>query len=344
MAQPVKVAVFGTKHWVKDHFDVYNKAHNNYELVYYDVTLSPLTAALAKGFQVVCVFVNDTVNAEVIDALAEAGVKLLALRCAGFNNVDLVRAEEKNIQVLRVPTYSPNAVAEHAVALLMALNRKIHKAYNKVREGNFSIDGLLGFDVFGKTVGIIGTGQIGAIFAKILKLGFGAKVIAYDVFQNKELIELGIAYVSLDEIYAQSDIISLHVPLLPATNHMINEESINKMKKGVTILNTSRGALIDTPAVVKALKAGKIGHLGLDVYEEEGNLFYEDLSEQGIADDMLSRLLTFPNVIITGHQAFFTKEAVEKIAQVTLENIADFIAGKPKTANTVTAPTHIAKK
>jgi len=336
----VRIAVFGNKHWVKDHFDPYNASHNKFEIVYFDVTLSPLTAALAKGFDAVCIFVNDAANAEVIDALAEAGVKLIALRCAGFNNVDLVRAEEKNITILRVPTYSPNAVAEHAVALLMALDRKIHKAYNKVREGNFSIDGLLGFDIYGKTVGVIGTGQIGAIFAKILKLGFGANVVAYDVFLNKELIDLGIKYVKLEELYPQCDIISLHVPLLPATHHIINETSIAQMKDGVTIINTSRGALIDTPAVVKALKSGKIGNLGLDVYEEEGNLFYEDLSGKIISDDMLSRLLTFPNVIITGHQAFFTKEAVEKIASVTLENVADFFAGKPNKANLVTAPTH----
>jgi len=339
----VKIAVFGTRHWVKQYFEEYNNSHTKFEIVYFEPTLSPLTASLAKGFEVVCVFVNDNVNTEVVGLLADYGIKLIALRCAGFNNVDLVKAEEKNILILRVPAYSPNAVAEHAVALVMTLNRHIHKAYNKVREGNFSIDGLLGFDVYNKTVGVIGTGQIGAIFAKILKLGFGAKVIAYDVFLNKELIDLGIVtYVTLDEIYAQSDIISLHVPLLPSTHHMINEESINKMKQGVMIVNTSRGALIDTPAVVKALKAGKIGHLGLDVYEEEGNLFYEDLSDRVIADDMLSRLLTFPNVIITGHQAFFTKEAVEKIASVTLTNVADFLAGTPKKENTVTAPTHLA--
>jgi len=340
----VRLAVFGNKHWVKDHFDPYNEAHNKFEIVYFDVALSAQTVSLAKGFDAVCIFVNDTANAQVIDGLADAGIKLIALRCAGFNNVDLVRAQEKNITILRVPAYSPNAVAEHAVALMMTLNRHIHKAYNKVREGNFAIDGLLGFDVYGKTVGVVGTGQIGAIFAKILKLGFGAKVIAYDVFLNKELIDLGINYVKLEELYAQCDIISLHVPLLPTTQHMINESAISQMKDGVMILNTSRGGLIDTPAVVKALKSGKIGNLGLDVYEEEGNMFYEDLSGKVIADDMLSRLLTFPNVLITGHQAFFTKEAVEKIASVTLENVADFVAGKPKQANLVSAPVHLAPK
>jgi len=337
----VKVAVFGTKRWVKDAFNAYNDAHNKFELVYFEVPLSPLTAQLASGFQVVCVFVNDNVGTEVVDQLADLGVKLIALRCAGFNNVDLQRAADRNILVLRVPAYSPYAVAEHAVALVMSLNRHIHKAYNKVRDGNFAIDGLLGFDIHGKTVGVVGTGQIGAIFAKILKLGFQATVIAYDVILNKELIDLGINYVPLDEIYARSDIISLHVPLLPSTQHLINDDAISKMKPGVMIVNTSRGGLIETPAILKALKSGKIGHLGLDVYEEEGNLFYEDLSDKVIADDQLSRLLTFPNVIMTGHQAFFTREAVEKIASVTLENVADYLAGTPKKENTVSAPSHV---
>lgn len=340
----VKIAVFGTRLWVREHFEAYNNTHNRYEIVYFDMSLSPQTCTLAKGFDAVCVFVNDNVSAPVVEALAEYGIKLITLRCAGFNNVDLETAEEKNITILRVPSYSPYAVAEHAVALAMTLNRKIHKSYNKVREGNFSIDGLLGFDVHGKTVGVIGTGQIGAIFAKIMKLGFGANVIAYDVFKNKELQDLNIPYVELDDLFHASDIISLHVPLLPATHHIIREESISKMKDGVMILNTSRGALIDTAAVIKALKTGKIGHLGLDVYEEEGNVFYEDLSGKVIADDQLSRLLTFPNIIITGHQAFFTKEAVEKIASTTLENVADFFNGVPKKVNMVTSPTHLATK
>jgi len=279
------------------------------------------------------VFVNDELNAFVVDRLADYGVKLIVLRCAGFNNVDLAKAA----------SYSPNAVAEHALALVMALNRKTHKAYNKVREGNFSLEGLMGFDIFGKTVGVIGTGQIGALFAKIMKLGLQANVVAYDVFQNKELLGLGIPYVSLDELYASSDIISLHVPLLPQTRHMINADSLGKMKKGVMIINTSRGGLIDTADVIVALKSGKVGYLGLDVYEEEAHLFYEDLSGRVIQDDIITRLLTFPNVVLTGHQAFFTREAIHQITNTSLQNIADFFAGSVKKENLVAAATHLAK-
>jgi len=330
----VKVAVFGTKQWVKSSFEEYNKS-TNHELAFFDVTLSTKTAPLAAGCEAVCAFVNDDLSGEVIEKLSELGIKLIAMRCAGFDRVDLAKAEEKKITVVRVPAYSPHAVAEHAVALMMALNRKIHRAYNKVREGNFSIDGLLGFDIHGKTVGVAGTGQIGAIFAKILKLGFGANVIAYDVFQNKELLELGIPYVPLDELLQQSDVISLHVPLLKDTTHMINADTLKKMKPGVMIINTSRGGLIDTSAVIQALKSGHVAHLGIDVLEEEGNYFYEDMSGKILGDDKLSRLLTFPNVIITAHQAFFTKEAVNKIASTTLDNIKDFQAGNVKKENLV---------
>jgi D-lactate dehydrogenase len=340
----MKVAVFSSRPYVKEYFQKYaEKNKEEHELVFFDTSLNEQTVTLAKGCNVVCLFVNDNANAAVIEKLAGYGIKLIALRCAGFNNVDLEKAEEKGISILRVPAYSPYAVAEHAVALMLALNRKIHKAYNKTREANFTIDGLIGFDVHGKTVGVIGTGQIGAIFAKILKLGFNATVIAYDVFINKELVELGIKYVSLDELYAASDIISLHVPLLPTTNHIVNAESIQKMKDGVMILNTSRGALIDTPATIRALKSGKVGYLGLDVYEEESHLFYEDLSGTVIEDDIISRLLTFPNVIITGHQAFFTREAMDKITSTTFTNINDFIANKTKKENQVHAEAHIAK-
>lgn len=340
----VKIAVFSSRPWVKDNFSVFaKKSKENYELEYFDTALSEKTVALAQGHEAVCLFVNDSANGAVIEKLAEYGVKLIALRCAGFNNVDLDKAAEKGITILRVPAYSPHAVAEHAVALMLSLNRHIHKAYNKTREANFTIDGLLGFDIYGKTVGVIGTGQIGAIFAKILKLGFNAKVIAYDVFQNKELIELGINYVPLDDLYAASDIISLHVPLLPQTHHLINKSSLEKMKDGVMIINTSRGGLIDTPAVVQALKSGKVGHLGLDVYEEEGHLFYEDLSGLVLEDDTIARLLTFPNVIVTGHQAFFTKEAVDKITSTTFGNITDFFSNNVKKENVVKAEEHKAK-
>jgi len=340
----VKVAVFSSRPYLKDYFNGFAKqSKEKYELVFFDTSLNEQTVTLAQGFEVVCLFVNDSATAPVVEKLAEFGVKLIALRCAGFNNVDLDKAAEKGITILRVPAYSPHAVAEHAVALVLALNRKIHKAYNKTREANFTIDGLLGFDIYGKTVGVIGTGQIGAIFAKILKLGFNAKVVAYDVFQNKELIELGINYVSLDELYANADIISLHVPLLPQTHHIVNKASLEKMKDGVMIVNTSRGGLIDTPAVVQALKSGKVGYLGLDVYEEEGHLFYEDLSGLVIEDDTIARLLTFPNVIVTGHQAFFTREAMDKITSTTFGNISDFLSGNIKKENVVKAEEHKAK-
>jgi len=341
----VKIAVFSARPYVKDYFGAYveNQAKGKHEVEFFDTACNEKTVALAQGFDVVCLFVNDSAPAAVIDKLSEYGIKLIALRCAGFNNVDLEKAAEKGITILRVPAYSPFAVAEHAVALALGLNRKIHKAYNKTREANFTIDGLMGFDINGKTVGVIGTGQIGAIFSKIMKNGFNAKVIAYDVFQNKDIIANGIPYVSLEEIYAQSDIISLHVPLLPSTKHMIDAEALTKMKDGVMIINTSRGGLIDTPAVVRALKSGKVGYLGLDVYEEEGNLFYEDLSGHVIMDDVIARLLTFPNVIVTGHQAFFTKEAMDKITSTTFNNVDDFIAGTIKKENEVKAEIHKAK-
>eukprot|EP01111_Echinosteliopsis_oligospora_P004465 TRINITY_DN1723_c0_g1_i1.p1 TRINITY_DN1723_c0_g1~~TRINITY_DN1723_c0_g1_i1.p1 ORF type:complete len:339 (-),score=100.13 TRINITY_DN1723_c0_g1_i1:23-1039(-) len=334
----VKVAVFGTKKYVKEYFTKYNDEHDKYELNYLETTLTPQTAALAQGHEVVCVFVNDDVSGAVIDKLAEAGVKLIALRCSGFNSVDTKKAEEKKIGVYRVPAYSPYAVAEHAVALISTLNRKTHKAYNKVREGNFAIDGLMGFDIHGKTVGVVGTGAIGQIFAKIMKLGFGAEVIAYDVMQDKSLPEMGINYVPLDELLGKSDIISLHVPLLDSTKHMINEDSISKMKKGVMLVNTSRGPLIDTKAVIRGLKSKQIGALGLDVYEEEDSFVYEDNSDQGIDDELLARLMSFHNVLITGHQAFFTHEAMTKITETTFDNIAKNLAGKPNEENKVPPP------
>lgn len=336
VTKEMKIAFFSSKTYDKESFTEFNHKFGH-ELTFFETHLNELTVKLAHDFDAVCVFVNDQVNAKVITELAKNGVKLILLRCAGFNNVDLEKAKECRITVLRVPAYSPYAVAEHAVALMLALNRKIHKAYNKVRDGNFSLEGLLGFDMYGKTAGIIGTGKIGAILCRILKHGFMMNVVAYDVIQSKEVIEMGIKYVSLDELYAHADIISLHVPLLPSTNKMINKESIQKMKPGVMLINTSRGQLIDTVAIIDALKSKRIGYLGLDVYEEEADYFFEDLSGSVIQDDNLMRLTTFSNVLLTAHQAFFTRTALEQISTVTLTNAADFARGSVKKENEVTA-------
>ncbi|TAE19784.1 MAG: 2-hydroxyacid dehydrogenase, partial [Bacteroidetes bacterium] len=273
-------------------------------------------------------FVNDVVNAETLTLLAQFGVQIVALRCAGYNNVDLPTALRLGLPTVRVPAYSPYSVAEHTVGLMLTLNRKIHRAYNRVKEGNFALDGLLGFDFHGLTVGIIGTGKIGEIVAQIMK-GFGCKLKAFDVQKNKACEDLGVEYVSLETLFAESDVITLHCPLTPQTFHIINPDTIAQMKKGVMLVNTSRGALIDTKAVIEGLKSRKIGYLGLDVYEEEGDLFFQDLSDKVIQDDVFMRLLTFPNVLITGHQAFFTQNAMNNIAETTLQNLADFEAGKP---------------
>jgi D-lactate dehydrogenase len=288
--------------------------------------LSEETVGLAAGFEGVCVFVNDQVNGAVIARLDSLGVRLIALRCAGYNNVDLSAAKKHGITVVRVPAYSPYAVAEHTIALMLALNRKLHRAYNRVREGNFALDGLLGFDMHGKTVGVIGTGQIGTVVAKILT-GFGCPTLAFDPFPSATCRSLGVRYVELNELLAQSDIITLHCPLTPENKHMINAAAIATMKTDVMLTNTSRGALLDTIAVIEALKSGKIGYLGLDVYEEE-EIFFEDRSRLILSDDVFARLLTFPNVIITGHQAFFTREALENIAATTMENITRFEQGQ----------------
>lgn len=320
----MKVAVFSTRPY-DEHF--LNEAnHGNHELIFFEVKLSPATAQLAAGHDAVCAFVNDDLGREVLGQLSKSGVKLIALRSAGFNHVDLVAAQELGLTVVRVPAYSPYAVAEHALALILALNRKLHRAYNRVREGNFSLDGLLGFDLHGKTIGIIGTGKIGAVFATMMT-GFGCKLLAYDPYPNKQLESL-VSYVSLEHLLNESDIISLHCPLTPETHHIISEKAVDQMKEGVTLINTSRGALVDTPAVIEGLKEGKIGYLGLDVYEEEGDLFFEDLSSRVIQDDVFSRLLTFPNVLITGHQGFFTREAVVNIAETTIANITAFERGQ----------------
>ncbi len=274
----------------------------------------------------VCLFVNDKADAGIINTFAQAGIKLIALRCAGFNNVDLAACQQAGIRVVRVPAYSPYSVAEHTLSLILTLNRKTHKAFNRVREGNFALDGLMGFDLHGQTVGLIGLGKIGRVTAQILR-GFGCTVLGYDVYEDDEAKQIGVTYVPLNELLSRSDIVSLHCPLTPQTHHLINAQTLSGMKNGVMLINTSRGALIDTVSVISSLKSGKIGYLGLDVYEEEADLFFEDFSGKVIQDDVFSRLLSFPNVLITGHQAFFTRNALQNIADTTLANIHAFLSG-----------------
>lgn len=317
-----KIAFFSTQPYDKTFFNKYNT--NGFELDFFETQLNPQTVILIEDASIVCVFVNDIVNESVIRQLADKKVKIIALRCAGFNNVDLDSAKKYNIKVCRVPAYSPQAVAEHAMAMILTLNRKTHKAYNRVREQNFSLNGLLGFDLFGKTIGIIGTGNIGKAFAKIV-VGFGCKVVAYDIVANPEMEKDGVQFVSLETIFKTSDIISLHCPLNEQTKHMINEKSIALMKDSVMIINTSRGALIETACVIKGLKEGKISYLGIDVYEQEEKLFFRDLSADIIQDDAIQRLMSFPNVLVTAHQAFFTSEALTQIAQITFDNIISLL-------------------
>ncbi len=321
----MKVAVFSTKPYDRKFLDKANEAVGH-ELTYFEPHLSEHTAPLANGFEVVCAFVNDQLGATVLEILKKQGTELIALRSAGFNHVDLRKAGELGITVARVPAYSPHAVAEHALALILGLNRKTHRAYNRVREGNFSLDGLLGFDLYGKTVGVIGTGKIGSIFARIM-LALGCRVVAFDPFPDKTLLG-AVDYVSLDDVYQAADIISLHCPLMPETEHMINATALDKMRTGVMLINTSRGRLVDTRAVINCLKSRKIAYLGLDVYEEEGDLFFDDLSQEIITDDTFMRLLTFPNVLITSHQGFFTEEALHAIAETTIANISAYATGQ----------------
>jgi D-lactate dehydrogenase len=324
--EPVAIAMFDAKPYDRQFFDETNKRFG-YRISYFENHLSPETAALAEGHNVVCAFVNDVISAKVIDAIKARGVELIAMRCAGYNNVDL-KAAYKSIHIVRVPEYSPHAVAEHTVALMLALNRKTHKSYYRTREGNFSVTGLMGFDMVGKTAGIIGTGRIGKIVSRILR-GFEMNVLAYDPYPDQAAAELiGYKYTDLDTLYRDSDIISLHCPLSQSTYHIINSDSLDKVKPGVMIINTGRGGLIDTKALIKALKSGKVGSAGLDVYEEESQFFFEDFSTQVLTDDILARLLTFSNVLITSHQGFFTKEALSNIALTTLENIRDFFTEK----------------
>lgn len=323
----MRIAVFDTHSYDRHSFDEANKAFGH-QLKYFEPRLSVETAALAQGYEAVCVFVNDQLNRPTLEALRAGGTRLIALRCAGFNNVDVAAAEELDLTVVRVPAYSPYAVAEHTVALLLALNRKIHRAYARVREGNFSLSGLVGFDLHGKTVGVIGTGKIGAVVARIMT-GFGCRVLAHDQAPNDELIEdLDVRYVPLDDLYEQSDIVTLHVPLASDNVHLIDARAISRMKPGAILLNTSRGGLVATTALIDGLKSGRIGGAGLDVYEREAGLFFEDFSNHVIQDDELARLLTFPNVVITGHQAFLTDTALHNIAETTLANVSTVEAGQ----------------
>ena len=322
-----KIAFFGAKPYDIASFDKVNEKYN-YDIRYYKGHLNPNNVVLTQDTDVVCIFVNDTADAAVIDAMVDNGVKLLALRCAGFNNVDLKAAKGK-LPVVRVPAYSPYAVAEYSLALMLSLNRKIHRAYWRTRDGNFSLNGLMGFDMHGKTIGIIGTGKIARILIRLLK-GFGMRILAYDLYPDMKFAgEEGISYVSLDELYRESDIISLHCPLTDQTKYMIDKDSIDKMKEGVMIINTGRGQLINTNDLIEGLKEKKIAAAGLDVYEEEGEYFYEDKSDKIIDDEVLARLLSFNNVIVTSHQAFFTKEALHNIAETTLQNIEDFRCHRP---------------
>lgn len=330
----MRVAVFSTKPYDREYLERSN-ATDGHDLAFLEPRLTAETAALAAGFDAVCAFVNDDLGARVLEVLAGGTVRLVALRSAGFNHVDLPAAEHLGLTVVRVPAYSPYAVAEHAVALILALNRKIHRAHARVREGNFSLVGLLGFDLHGKTVGIVGTGQIGRVFARIMA-GFGCRLLAFDPYPHDECLALGVEYVPLARLFSEADIVSLHCPLTPETHHLVDADALAQMHDGVMLINTSRGALVDTSAVVEALKANKIGALGLDVYEEEEALFFQDLSDRVITDDVFARLQTFPNVVITGHQAFFTAEALEHIAATTLANISAFAAGRGE-LNRVTA-------
>jgi len=326
----MKVAVFSAKPYDRQFLTAANDDHEStHDLVFFEPTLGHDTVSLAAGFSAVCLFVNDIADAKTLEILAANGTTLIALRCAGFNHVDLKVAAELGITVVRVPAYSPYAVAEFTIGMILTLNRKFHKAYNRVREGNFSLDGLLGFDLHDRTIGIIGTGKIGIIVAQLLH-GFGCVLLGYDKYPNPQFSDLGAAqYVELPELLANSDIISLHCPLTPDTYHLINAEAIGQMKPGVMLINTSRGALIDTDAAIDGLKSHRIGALGLDVYEQEADLFFEDLSTTIIQDDTFERLLMFPNVLVTGHQAFFTEDALINIAETTLANITVIEQGRP---------------
>lgn len=319
----MKISMYSTKPWVRQSFAPLAEKHGA-QFTWLEPRLEISTADLAIGNNVVCAFVNDQIEASVMERLKQQGIRLVALRCAGYNNIDLNAASRLGIGVVRVPAYSPYAVAEHALGLMLCLNRKFHRSWARLREGNFSLDGLLGFDMRGKTVGVVGTGRIGQVLCTMLR-GLGCKVLAYDIAPDTALAATGVEYATLDRLYRESDIISLHCPLTKDTVHMVGAKALAIMKPGVMLINTSRGPLIDTRAVIRSLKSGAVGYLGLDVYEEEQGLFFEDRTNQVIQDDVFVRLQTFPNVLITAHQAFFTKEAVDNIAETTMENIKEFL-------------------
>jgi len=323
----MKVAVFDTHRYDREALEEANQGRGH-ALSFFEPRLTRETAALASGFDVVCSFVNDVLDAEALSALLRGGVRLVALRSAGYNHVDLEAASRLGLPVVRVPAYSPHAVAEHAAALVLSLNRKIHRAYARVREWNFSLEGLVGFDLHDKAVGLVGTGNIGAVAARIFH-GFGCRLLAHDLREDPELTALGTRYVTLDELYAEADIVSLHVPLTPETYHLIDAAALARMKRGVILINTGRGALIDSRALIDALKEGRVGGAGLDVYEEEEGIFFQDLSARVLKDDVLARLLTFPNVLITSHQGFLTREALRAIAETTLDSIDALQRGEP---------------
>jgi D-lactate dehydrogenase len=330
----MRVAVFGTQDFERE-FLLRANAKSRHELVFHKESLHEGTAAMASGFPAICTFLNDRLDRATLQRLARGGTRLVALRSAGYNNVDLGAASEFEITVMRVPAYAPSAIAEHAVALMLTLNRHIHKAYNRVREGNFDLNNLVGFNMSGKTVGIIGTGKIGASLARIMK-GFGCDLLGYDVYHQPACIEMGLQYTDLPSLLAKSDIVSIHCPLTPETRHLINGQTINLMKPGSMLINTARGAIVDANAVIDALKKNdRLTYFGMDVYEEEDRLFFSDRSSTIIEDDVFERLTTFPNVVITGHQAFLTREALTEIAEITLGNISDFEARNPKTDNIV---------
>ena len=329
----MKVLVYSANQYTRDMFDKANKGCDH-QINYSDAPLTELTAILAQGYCSVCCFVDDDINAEVLRQLASFGVQLIVLRCTGFNNVDIAEAEKNRITVMRVASYSPYSVAEFTVAMMLTLNRKLHRSYNRVKEGNFLLDGLLGFDMHGKTVGIVGTGKIGATLARILS-GFQCKLLAYDIVESAHCQQLGVKYVPLKELLQKSNIVSLHLPLTPDTFHLINSDTLGLMQDSAILINTSRGALVDTEDLIAVLKQRRLAGVGLDVYEEESELYYHDLRDQIIDDDNFSRLVSFPNVLVTGHQAFFTREALEEIADATIQNINDYEAGH-ENSNTIT--------
>jgi D-lactate dehydrogenase len=323
----MRVGVFSTKRYDRDHLTRANEeAGGGHELVFLDARLTRETAALAAGFPAVCVFVNDRVDAQVLGTMAAGATRLIALRCAGFNNVDIAEARRLGVTVARVPAYSPHAVAEYTLGLILTLIRRLHRATSRVREGNFSLEGLLGIELNSRTIGVIGTGRIGETFVRLLS-GFGARVLVHDPIQNPACVALGATYVPLDELLSASDVISLHCPLSPATRHLIDSAALDHMKPGAILINTGRGALVDTAALIAALKSGRLGGLAIDVYEEEEHLFFEDHSSELLQDDLFARLQTFPNVVITGHQAFFTEEALTAICRTTMANLSSFESG-----------------